>query len=87
MKTKTESITVRLTPRLVYALKLITRIRHCSQSSVISILLEERAEYMLETGFKTLWHPVREERLKLLKEHEPSLLSYEEEMELLNNEI
>jgi hypothetical protein len=79
---KTESLTVRLSPRVKFGLELLARKQHRTLAGVV--------EWAIDMGMSDpdngipdldeLWSPLAGERLKNLKDAHPNLLSYEEEL-------
>ena len=92
--TKGEVITVRLSPKLKYALELLSRTQHRTQSAVVTWAIQEAINTdhgLLKTNIRgtkisvdnmleVLWavHPA--DRLVKLAKHWPELMTYEEEL-------
>lgn len=84
---KTESLTVRLSPRVRYGLELLARKQRRNLSSVIewaiNCLAFNGENGLIENDVNLLdqlWDTDEIKRIKLLKLHKPDLLTYEEEV-------
>jgi len=91
--TKGEVITVRLSPKLKYALELLSRTQHRTQSAVVTWAIQEAintdhgllktntrgTKISVDNMLEVLWavHPA--DRLVKLAKHWPELMTYEEE--------
>lgn len=80
--TKTQSITVRLAPKLRYGLELLARKQHRNLSEVISWIVHcsIEADSTIADILKRTWHIDEDYRIQALKDHAPGLLTYDEEV-------
>lgn len=94
--TKSESLTVRLSPRVKYGLELLARKQHRNLSSVVEWAVMEairnKQTGLLDKDNKLnlldkLWHIEEMMRMELLKKHNPELLTFEEEVILRDFEV
>lgn len=74
----TETLTVRLTPRLKYGLELLARKQHRTLAGVVAWAVEQAVNSPDGIDLDKLYHPIQEERIRLLEKHAVSLLHFEE---------
>lgn len=79
--TKSETFTIRLTPKLMYGLELLARKQHRTLNGVVQWAIERVLQYKKEgIDYQNLWSADQAERIKILQKHAPHLLTYEEEL-------
>lgn len=91
--TKGEVITVRLSPKLKYALELLSRKQHRTQSAVVTWAIQEMintdygllkvttrgTKFSVDNMLEVLWDVHPADRLVKLATHWPELMTYEQE--------
>lgn len=82
MKKKTEVVTLRLEPREKYFAEIAARIQRRSLSNFITWAVEKVSSELLDNQHQKYWDTDDDERLKLLKQHAPELLTFDDDVRL-----
>lgn len=80
---RTETLTARFTPKIKYGAELLARKHHRTLAGVLEWAVSEKIDEYLPID--PLWDADPEKRIRLLKQHAPHLLTYEEEIWLRDN--